>query len=76
MISKADSQTLTFVAVKKSLGQELAKTILSALLTIEFCNYFVVSGAIQPCLRKTADVDMVAQNGFRLVYPEFSQAEL
>lgn len=86
---RADSQTLTlrypeegaltvpsFVAVKKSLGQELAKTILSALLTIEFCNYFAVSGAIQPCLRKTADVDMVAQNGFRLVYPEFSQAEL
>jgi len=46
MISKADRQTLTFVAVKKSLGQELAKTILSALLTIEFCNYFAVSGAI------------------------------
>lgn len=81
---RADNQTLTFqypaegaiavpsfVAAKKSLGQELAKTILSALLTIDFCNYFAVNGAIQPCMKGTMDVDIIAENDFRLIYPKF-----
>lgn len=81
---RADNQALTlqypaegaltvpsFVAAKKSLGQEVAKTILSALLTIDFCNYFAANGAIQPCMKGTMDVDIIAKNDFRLVYPEF-----
>lgn len=81
---RADNQTLTlqypaegaitvpsFAAAKKSLGPELAETILSALLTIDFSNYFAVNGAIQPCRKGTMDVDIIAKNGFRLIYPEF-----
>jgi hypothetical protein len=61
----------SYIAVKKDKAEHAVK-VLKTLFTAEFCNQFIIQGALYCGLNDTPDPTLLADNSFSLSYPSTS----